>query len=109
MTGEVLRVSGGFLSPRHPLSLGPAGCGSLRHGRAELVEDPEEVVRVHEVLLGRVGPKHARLLGLLGSNVDRRSTRGESKVVLAGILRAELDERRGDPWVWLQTASRLWQ
>lgn len=39
---------------------------------------------MREVFLGRVGPKHARLLGLLGSNVDRRSARRESKVVLAG-------------------------
>ena len=29
--------------------------GRLRHGRAQLIEDPEEVVRVHEVLLDRVG------------------------------------------------------
>ena len=28
--------------------------GRLRRGRGELVEDPEEVARVHEVLLGRV-------------------------------------------------------
>ena len=64
---------------------------------------------MREVFLGRVGPKHARPLGLLGSNVDRRSARRELRSSWPGIIRVELDERRGDPWVWLQTASSLWQ
>ena len=38
--------------------------GRLRRGRGELVEDPEEVARVHEVPLGRVVLKNARRLGL---------------------------------------------
>ena len=35
----------------------------------ELVEDPEEIARVHEVPLGRVVLKNARRLGLR-ANVD---------------------------------------
>ena len=38
--------------------------GRLRRGRGELVENPEEVTRVHEVPLGRVVLKNARRLGL---------------------------------------------
>ena len=41
--------------------------GRLRRGRGELVEDPEEVARVHEVPLGRVVLKNARRLGLRAS------------------------------------------
>jgi hypothetical protein len=43
--------------------------GRLRRGRGELVEDPEEVARVHEVPLGRVVLKNAWRLGLR-ANVD---------------------------------------
>lgn len=50
--------------------------GRLRRGRGELVEDPEEVARVHEVPLGRVVLKNARRLGLranVGAGLPRTS------------------------------------
>ena len=50
--------------------------GRLRRGRSELVEDPEEVARVHEVPLGRVVLKNARRLGLranVGAGLPRTS------------------------------------
>ena len=69
--------------------------GRARHGWGELVEDPEEVARVHEFLLERVGPKNARRLGLK-VNVDRIPTRDELKTILSGrgVISIELDEWR---------------
>lgn len=66
--------------------------GRERHGRGELIEDPEEVARVHELLLERDGLKNARRLGLK-VNVDRRPTREELKAVLVGrgVIRIELN------------------
>ena len=62
-------------------------------GWGDLVEDPEEVARVHELLLDRLGLKNARRLGLR-INVDRWPTRNELEAVLAdrGVVRVELDE-----------------
>ncbi len=70
--------------------------GRRWHGRGNLVEDPEEVARVHELLLARLGLKNARRLGLR-MNVDRGPTREELKAVLAGrgVVRVELDEAPG--------------
>jgi hypothetical protein len=67
--------------------------GKRRHGWGELVEDPEEVSRVHELLLDRAGLKNARRLGLR-VNAYRRPTRDELKTVLAGrgVVRIELAE-----------------
>ncbi len=72
--------------------------GRCRHGRGKLVEDPEEVARLHELLLDRVGPKSARRLGLK-VNVDRKPTRDELKAVLAGrgVVRVELEEAQRWP------------
>jgi len=65
---------------------------SRRHGWGELIEDPDEVVRIHRVLLSRIGLKKARRLGLR-VNVDREPTDEELKVPLAGrgVVRIELD------------------
>ena len=74
--------------------------GRRRQGWGELVEDPEEVARIHELLLDRVSLKNARRLGLR-VNVDRRPTRGELKAVLAGrgVIWVELDQEvQGDSW-----------
>lgn len=62
-------------------------------GQGDLVEEPEEVARVHELLLDRLGLKNARRLGLM-VNVDRWPTRDELKAVLTGrgVVRVELDE-----------------
>ena len=57
--------------------------GRLRRGWGELVEDPEEVARVYELLLNRVGLKNARRLGLK-ANVARKPTKEELKAVLVG-------------------------
>jgi hypothetical protein len=66
--------------------------GSRRRGRGELIEDPDEVARIHRVLLSRIGLKKARRLGLR-VNVDREPTDEELKVPLAGhgVVRIELD------------------
>ena len=63
-----------------------------RCGWGELIEDPDEVARIHRVLLGRLGIKNARRLGLR-VNVDREPTDEELKVPLAGrgVVRIELD------------------
>ncbi len=67
--------------------------GRRRPGRGELVEDPEEVARLHGLLLNRLGLKNAQRLGLR-VNVDREPSRDELKAVLAGrgVVRVELDE-----------------
>lgn len=66
--------------------------GKRRRGRGELIEDSEEVTRVHQLLLGRVGLKNARRLGLT-VNVNRRPTDDELKATLAGrgVVRIELE------------------
>ena len=66
--------------------------GSRRRGRGELIEDPDEVARIHRLLLGRIGLKNARRLGLR-VNVGREPTAEELKVPLAGrgVVRIELD------------------
>jgi hypothetical protein len=70
--------------------------GTLRRGWGELVEDPEEVARVHGLLLDRVSLKNVRRLGLR-VNVHRRPTNEELKAVLT---------RRGVVLITLQEASR---
>lgn len=75
--------------------------GRRRLGRGELVEDSEEVARIYELLLDRVGLKNARRLGLR-VNVERRPSRDELKAALAdggGVVRIELDGevQRRDP------------
>lgn len=67
--------------------------GRHLHGRGELVEDPEEVARIHRLLLERLGLKNARRLGLR-MNADRWPTKEELKAVLAGrgMISIELDE-----------------
>ena len=57
--------------------------GRHLRGRGKLIEDPEEVVRIHRVLLERLGLKNARRLGLR-VNVDRWPTEEELKTILAG-------------------------
>lgn len=66
--------------------------GNLRRGRGELIENPDEVARLHRLLLGRIGLKNARRLGLR-VNVDREPTEEELKVPLAGrgVVRIALD------------------
>ena len=66
--------------------------GSRRRGRGELIEEPNEVARIHRLLLGRIGTKNARRLGLR-VNVNREPTDEELKVPLAGrgVVRIELD------------------
>jgi hypothetical protein len=66
--------------------------GKRRRGRGELIEDPDEIVRIHQRLLGRIGLKNARRLGLR-VNVNRERTDEELKVPLAGrgVVRIELD------------------
>ena len=66
--------------------------GIRRAGRAELVEDPDEVALVYEALLKRVGLKGAQRVGLR-VNVDRKPTRDELKAALAGhgAIRVMLD------------------
>ena len=66
--------------------------GRRLSGRGELIEDPDEVARLHQLLLGRVGLKNARRLGLR-LNVNRRPTDDELKAALVsrGIVRIELD------------------
>jgi hypothetical protein len=67
--------------------------GRRLHGRGELVEDPEEVTRLHRLLLNRLGLKNARRLGLR-VNADRWPTEEELKAILAGrgVISIELDE-----------------
>ena len=66
--------------------------GRRQRGWGELVEEPDEVARVHQLLLDRVGLKNARRLGLR-VNVDREPTDEELKVPLAGrgVVRIELE------------------
>ena len=63
-----------------------------RRGWGELIEEPDEVARIHQLLLGRIGLKNARRLGLK-ANVGREPTDDELKVPLAGrgVVRIELD------------------
>ena len=67
--------------------------GRRREDRGELMEDPEEVIRLNELLLDRVGLQNVRRLGLK-VNEDRRPTSGELRAVLSGrgLIRIELDE-----------------
>ena len=67
--------------------------GRRLHGRGELVEDSEEVARLHRQLLDRLGLKNARRLGLR-VNADRWPTEEELKAILAsrGVISIELDE-----------------
>ena len=66
--------------------------GKRRRGWGELIEDPDQIVRIHQLLLGRIGLKNARRLGLR-VNVNREPTDEELKVPLAGrgVVRIELD------------------
>ena len=66
--------------------------GIRRRGWGELIEEPDEVARIHQLLLGRIGLKNARRLGSR-VNVDREPTDDELKVPLAGrgVVRIELD------------------
>ena len=66
--------------------------GRRRSGRGELIEDPDEIARLHQLLLDRVGLKKAGRLGLR-VNVDRQPTHDELKVPLAGrgMISIELD------------------
>ncbi len=66
--------------------------GVRRRGWGELIEEPNEVARIHQLLLDRIGLKNARRLGLR-VNVDREPTDDELKVPLAGrgVVRIELD------------------
>ncbi len=57
--------------------------GTRRAGRAELVEDPDEVALFYEALLGQVGLRRAQRVGL-GVNVDREPAREELKDALVG-------------------------
>jgi len=71
--------------------------GRPRRGRGVLVEDPDEVARIHELLLERIGLKNVRRLGLK-VNVDRKPTNEELKTVLAGrgVISIELEEVEGN-------------
>ena len=51
------------------------------YGWGQLHEEPEEVTRVYELLLDRIGPKNARPLGLR-VNLARRAIKDELKAVL---------------------------
>ena len=64
-----------------PVEVMPGGI--RRAGRAELVEEPDEVALVYEALLERVGLKGAQRVGLR-VNVDRKPTREELKATLGG-------------------------
>ena len=66
--------------------------GIRRRGWGELIEEPDEVTRIHQLLLGGIGLKNAGRLGLR-VNVDREPTDDELKVPLAGrgVVRIELD------------------
>ena len=66
--------------------------GTRRSGRAELIEDPDELVLVYESLLNRVGTNNAQRVGLR-VNVDREPTRDELKAALVGrsAVRVVLD------------------
>ena len=66
--------------------------GMRKAGYAELVEEPDEVVRVYEELLDRLGTRNAQRVGLR-VNVDRDPTREELKAALVdhGAIRVRLD------------------
>ena len=66
--------------------------GIRKAGHAELVEDPDEVARVYEDLLDRLGAENAQRVGLK-VNVDRKPTREELKAALVdhGAIRVRLD------------------
>jgi len=66
--------------------------GIRRRGWGELIEEPDEVARIHQLLLGRIGLKNARRLGLR-VNVNREPTDDELKVPLTGrgVIRIELN------------------
>ena len=66
--------------------------GIRRAGRAELVEDPDEVALVYGELLDKVGIRSAQRVGLR-VNVDRKPTRDELKAALVdhGAVRVILD------------------
>lgn len=66
--------------------------GRRRHGHAELSEDPDEVARVHKLLLDRMGLEKARRLGLVVKE-RREPTHDELKRALSGkaVVRVQLD------------------
>ena len=66
--------------------------GVRRRGWGELIEEPNEVARIHQLLLDRIGLKNARRLGLR-VNVNREPTDDELKVPLTGrgVIRIELN------------------
>ena len=66
--------------------------GIRRAGRAELVENPDEVALVYGKLLDKVGIRGAQRVGLK-VNVDRKPTLDELKVALVdhGAVRVILD------------------
>jgi len=66
--------------------------GVRRRGWGELIEEPNEVARIHQLLLDRIGLKNARRLGLK-VNVNREPTDDELKVPLTGrgVIRIELN------------------
>ena len=66
--------------------------GVRRRGWGELIEEPNEVARIHQLLLDRIGLKNARRLGLK-VNVNREPTDDELKSTLAGrgVVRIELE------------------
>ena len=72
--------------------------GRRLRGRGELVEDPEEVARIHQLLLDRIGLKNARRLGLR-VKVNREPTHDELKAPLTGrgVVRIELHSGGGGP------------
>lgn len=66
--------------------------GRRWRGRGKLIEDADEVARIYQLLLSRIGLKNARRLGL-SVNVNREPTDDELKVPLAGrgVVSIELD------------------
>lgn len=70
--------------------------GRRRTGRAELIEDPDEVARLYGAILAQVGLRNARQLGLRATG-DRLPTFDELKTALPGhaAVRLLLDDERG--------------
>jgi hypothetical protein len=67
--------------------------GERRAGRAELIEDADEVARIHKLLLDRVGLEKAGRLGIK-LNEKREPTLEELKRGIAhkGVVRLELQD-----------------